>query len=79
MQELASGVLHLSEVPLAMHYAAVPVIQSRPQDRPAIEAVLDAFAARLDKQCSEGTPLGRSIVRHKERLSQKLARTKSPS
>lgn len=77
--ELASGLLYLSDVPVAIHYAAMQMMRSRAQDRPAIEAALEALAARLNEQPSEGTPLGRCIVRHEQRLRQKLARTKSPS
>ena len=77
--ELACGLLYLSDVPVAIHYAAMQIMQSRAQDLQAVEAALEALAEQFDQQPSEGTPLGRCIVKHEKRLRQKLARTKSPS
>lgn len=77
--DLAMGLLYVSDVPVAVHYAAMQMMQSRAKGRLAVEEALEALNALRDRLPSQGTPLERCIVRYEGRFRQKLARTKSPN
>jgi len=77
--ELATGMLYVEDVPVAVHYAAMQTIQSRVQSAAENQEALGALNALHGRLDAENTPLRTCAERHIKRLHQKLARTKSPS
>ena len=76
--ELAVGFLYV-DVPVAVHYAALQIIQSRVQSSAEITEAIQAMHALNARLSAEKTPLKGCIERYVTRFHQKLARTKSPS
>ncbi len=77
--ELAVEFLHVVDVPVAVHYAALQILQSRALDGEALELALEAVRALRRQLSGDSTPLERCAIQYEARFRQKLARTKSPS
>lgn len=79
MLELATGLLFVTDVPAALHYAAMQILHSRAQTAAECEEALEALEALHRELDAESAPLKACIERHERRFRQKLARTKSPN
>lgn len=79
MLELAAGLMFVTDVPAALHYAAMQILHSRAQTAAEYVEALEAMAALQRQLDADSAPLKACIERHEHRLHQKLARTKSPN
>lgn len=79
LRELGLELLLVEDAALALHYAALQIIQTRsilPEEREQAQRSIRAVRMMLPDQSS---PLARCMTRHEKKLDQKLARTKSPN
>lgn len=79
MLDLAAGLMFVTDVPAALHYAAMQILHSRAQAASEFSDALEAMAALQRELDADSAPLKACIERHERRFRQKLARTKSPS